>query len=99
MVFATQKGAPRSIFARLGAPGVHLDTPSDRLWAINALTFQLLCCFLEFLGADQSVILSNPPWFWLDFGTLVVAKWHLFGLLGLTWDPSVADLQGRSWSP
>ena len=22
----------------------------------------------------------------------MVAKWHLFGLLGLTWDPSVADL-------
>ena len=30
--------------------------------------------------------------FWLVFATHVVAKWHFFWLLGLTWDPSVADL-------
>ena len=84
----------QSVILSLGAPGVHLGTPSDRLWAIKAMTFQLLCCFLEFPGADQSKCdFEQPPsWFWLVFATHVVAKWHLFGLLGLIWDPSVADL-------
>ena len=49
------KGVPQgSLLACLGAPGVHLGTPSDRLRAIKAMTSQLLCCFLEFPGADQS---------------------------------------------
>ena len=49
--------------------------------------------FLNFRAPiNQSVILSNPSWFWLVFATHVVAEWHLFGFLGLPWDPSVADL-------
>ena len=78
--FLQSKRVPRVlIFVRLGAPGVHLDTPSDRLWAITTLTFQLLCCFLEFPGADQSKC---------DFEQ----RSMVLALLRLTWDPSVADL-------
>ena len=40
-------------FARLGAPEAHLGTTRDRLWTVKALTFQLLCCFLEFSAAEQ----------------------------------------------
>ena len=81
------------LFDCLGAPGVHLGTPSDRLWVIQASTFQLLCCFLEFPDADQSkceieqlsVVLAR---FCHPCGGQVAPFW----LLGFTWGPWVADL-------
>ena len=82
-----------SLFARPRAPGARLGTPSDRRFAIEALTFQLLCGFLEISAAEQPKCdFDHPPWFWLDFASHVVAKYHIFGLMGLTWDSPVADL-------